>query len=100
MLLSLIILSAILLSPSQVLSQTGASMDVGGTTFYNFGGLSGSSQQLGNIEYYNFSNGANATRQAFGGINTMKSLLPVVLVRFGMIVPFFSERAPLSSMLR
>ncbi len=44
-------------------------MEIGETTFYNFGGVSGSSQQLGNTEFCNFSNGANATRQEIGGFN-------------------------------
>lgn len=72
MILVLVLAAAVLLP----LPATGSSIDLCGTTFYNFGDVSRSSQQLGNIEFYNFSNGTTATRQNLGGIDFYSSSEP------------------------
>jgi hypothetical protein len=42
------------------------SQQIGGSTFYNIGGLSGYSQQLGSFSYSNFSNGLTGFTQVIG----------------------------------
>lgn len=61
-----LLLVFLLLLPGAALAQSSFSTEIGDTTFYNFGGVSGSSQTIGNMEFYNFSNGASATRNRIG----------------------------------
>ena len=64
------------LVPSLTFAQSGTAMEFGGTTFYNFNGITGTGQQFGNTEYYNFSNGQSATRQSFGNTDYYSSPSP------------------------
>ena len=43
----------LLLIPNVILAQSGSSVDAG-TTFYNFGGISGTRQSSGKTDFYNF----------------------------------------------
>lgn len=75
-LMGLILVLLIALVPSLTFAQSGTAMQFGGTTYYNFNGITGTGQQFGNTEYYNFSNGQSATRQHFGNTDYFSSPSP------------------------
>jgi hypothetical protein len=64
------------LTPDLISAQSGSTQDFGGTSFSNFGGITGTSQQFGNMEFYNFSNGQSTTRQSFGNMDFYSSSSP------------------------
>ena len=66
----------LLLIPSVTFAQSGSSVQLGDSTFYNVGGISGSSQSIGDMEFYSFSNGISATRSRIGDIDFYSSSTP------------------------
>jgi hypothetical protein len=75
--LSIYVITVLLgFSPQLALAQSGSAQDFGGTSFSNFGGITGTSQQFGSMEFYNFSNGQSTTRQSFGNMDFYSSTSP------------------------
>ena len=71
-----LLLLLFLLMPSVPFAQAGSSTELGDSTFYNFGGLSGSSQSIGDMEFSRFSNGVSGMRSRIGDINFYSSSTP------------------------
>jgi hypothetical protein len=71
-----LLLLLFLLMPSVPFAQAGSSTELGDSTFYNFGGLSGSSQSIGDMEFSRFSNGVSGMRSRIGDMNFYSSSTP------------------------
>ena len=64
------------LIPSVTFAQSGSSVDIGNTTFYNFDTVSGSKQSIGKTDFYNFSDGSSTTRNSIGNTDFYSGSTP------------------------
>ncbi|MEO7861123.1 MAG: hypothetical protein ABIU05_11880 [Nitrospirales bacterium] len=73
--MSLLIL-LFLLIPNVTFAQSGSIMDVGNTTIYNFGDVSGTRQSVGKTDFYNVSDGSSTTRNQIGNTDFYSGSTP------------------------
>ena len=73
----LVMLFAVLwMLPALARAQNGSSLDLGNSTFYHVGGVSGSSQSIGDVEFYQFSDGTSGMRNQIGDVGFYSSSTP------------------------
>jgi len=72
----LLIFAGFSLAPICSYSQSGISTDVGDTSFYNFGGITGTRQPIGDSDFYGFSNGSTTTRNGIGNTDFYSGSTP------------------------